>query len=95
VTAKRSLEAVEVAPENNDRLLYPKPEARRKLGDIGNTKLWELVNEGELQQVNIGRRSFITAESLHAYVARLRGGDRRKAGDEPSSTPGAKPIGAD
>jgi hypothetical protein len=61
-----------IEPETDDRLLYPKPHARRILGDIGNTKLWELVREGELEQVNIGRRSFITAESLHAYVVRLR-----------------------
>ena len=59
--------------EADDRLLYSKTDARRLLGGIGNTKLWELVTEGRLNQVNIGRRSFITAESLCAYVDRLSG----------------------
>ncbi|WP_234811648.1 helix-turn-helix domain-containing protein [Mycolicibacterium canariasense] len=43
------------------------------LGDVGRTTLWKLVKANELEQVNIGRRSFITAESLQAYVDRLRG----------------------
>ena len=42
------------------------------LGDIGNTKYCELINNQELERVNIGRRSFVTAESLRAYVERLR-----------------------
>jgi hypothetical protein len=54
------------------RLLVPGPEARHQLGGIGNTKYCELINQGHLQRVNIGRRSFVTAESLHAYVERLK-----------------------
>lgn len=47
------------------------PEARRWLGGIGHTTIYDLINRGELVKVNIGRRSFITAESLAAYVDRL------------------------
>lgn len=54
------------------RLLVPIPESMAMLGDVGRTTLWKLVKAKELQQVNIGRRSFITAESLEAYVDRLR-----------------------
>ncbi|HEY1843002.1 MAG TPA: helix-turn-helix domain-containing protein [Mycobacterium sp.] len=47
-------------------------EAREKwLGGIGRTTTYELIDRGELVKVNIGRRAFITAESLAAYVDRL------------------------
>jgi hypothetical protein len=47
-------------------------EAREKwLGGIGRTTTYELIDRGELVKVNIGRRAFITTESLAAYVDRL------------------------
>jgi hypothetical protein len=55
-----------------NRLLVPIPEAGERLGGIGNTTVYDLVNRGELVKVNIGRRGFITAESIGAYVDRLR-----------------------
>ncbi len=53
------------------RLLLPYDEARTALGGIGRTTLWELVNRGEITRVNVGRRGFITAKSIAAYVDRL------------------------
>ncbi len=48
------------------------PEAREQwLGGIGHTTMYDLINRGEVVKVNIGRRSFITADSLAAYVSRL------------------------
>lgn len=55
------------------RLLLPYDDARVTLGGIGRTTLWELVNRGELVRVNVGRRGFITAKSIAAYVDRLSG----------------------
>lgn len=49
----------------------PISEARHSLGDIGRTTLYELVARGDIVKVNIGRRGFITAESLGEYVDRL------------------------
>jgi hypothetical protein len=46
-------------------------EARKELGGIGHTTMYDLIGRKELVKVNIGRRSFITAESLAAYVDRL------------------------
>jgi len=47
-------------------------EAREKwLGGIGRTTTYELIDRGELVKVNIGRRAFITTESLAAYVEKL------------------------
>ncbi len=54
-----------------DRLLVPYPETMAQLGGIGRTTLYELIDHGELVRVNIGRRGFITAKSLAAYVDRL------------------------
>jgi excisionase family DNA binding protein len=45
-------------------------EAMESLG-IGRSTLYELIEKGELKKVNIGRRSFITAASLKAFVDRL------------------------
>ncbi len=55
------------------RPLVPMPETMEVLGGIGRTKLYELVNEGQITKVNIGSRSFITADSLEAYLERLVG----------------------
>ncbi len=53
------------------QLLVPIPDTCSKLGGVSRTTVYALVNEGELVKVNIGRRGFITAESLAAYVNRL------------------------
>ena len=55
------------------RKLYPIPEARELLGGIGHSTIYRLVNEGHITKVNIGRRGFITAESLEAYIETLIG----------------------
>jgi hypothetical protein len=41
------------------------------LGGIGRTMLYDLMAAGELEQVKIGRRGFVTAKSIAAYVDRL------------------------
>ncbi|MCV7298091.1 helix-turn-helix domain-containing protein [Mycobacterium barrassiae] len=51
--------------------LIPIPEARQLLGGIGHTTVYELVKRGEILKVNIGRRGFITSESLEGYMDRL------------------------
>jgi hypothetical protein len=54
------------------QLLLAIPDACRMLGYLGRTKVYDLVGEGELTTVNIGRRGFITAASIEAYVNRLQ-----------------------
>lgn len=41
--------------------------ARNALG-IGTTKIYELIGDGRLQTVKIGRRRLIRADSIHALV---------------------------
>ena len=57
-----------------ERLLYPHEEARERLGGIGRSTLYKLVERGDLVNVKIGKRSFITADSLKAFVDHLAGG---------------------
>ena len=52
-----------------ERLLTPINGACDSLG-VGRTKVYELINQHELVQVSIGRRSFVTTESLRGYVGR-------------------------
>jgi predicted DNA-binding transcriptional regulator AlpA len=47
------------------------PEARSVLGGIGHTTIYDLIKRRELVKVNIGRRGFVTAESLASYIDRL------------------------
>ncbi len=56
---------------DEDRLLIPIPGAQSKLGGVSRTTVYDLVNQGQLVKVNIGRRGFITAKSIAAYVDRL------------------------
>ena len=53
------------------RRLVPIPETRRLLGNIGHSTVYELVGRGELVKVNIGRRAFVTSDSINAYMDRL------------------------
>lgn len=55
----------------SDRLLVPVPDTCAQLGGVSRTTVYELVKQRQLVKVNIGRRGFITAESLAAYVDRL------------------------
>jgi len=53
------------------QLLVPYDSARHQLGDIGRTKFYELIEQQKLVRVSIGRRGFITAESIRRYVDSL------------------------
>lgn len=52
------------------------------LGGIGRTMVYALIRDGELTMAKIGRRSFVTAESIAAYVDRLTDAARAQGGDD-------------
>ena len=56
--------------ERPARLLIPITDTCAMLGGITRPTLYDLINGGELDRVRIGRRSFITAQSIHDYVDR-------------------------
>lgn len=53
------------------RLLVPITDTCTELGGVSRTTVYDLVNNGHLVKVNIGRRGFITGESLARYVESL------------------------
>jgi hypothetical protein len=69
--ASREQKRTEIYMQDEVRRLVPVPEAMGMLGGIGRTKVYELISGGEITKVNIGSRSFITAESLEMYLERL------------------------
>jgi excisionase family DNA binding protein len=52
------------------RRLITVVEARNQLGGISRTTFYELVKAGELATVKIGRRTFVAASELDAYISR-------------------------
>ncbi len=53
------------------RLLLAIDDVRHVLGGLGRTKVYALASAGEITRCKIGHRTFITAESVAAYVDRL------------------------
>lgn len=51
------------------------PEAQ-KLSGLGRTKLWEIVNSGEIKAAHVGRAVRINRRSLEDYMERQAGGGR-------------------
>ena len=55
-----------------DRKLVPYDEARYLLGGIGQTLLFELMNDGRIERVKLGNRGFVTVESIDRLIEQLR-----------------------
>ncbi len=56
---------------DTQRRLIPIAGACDELGGVSRSTVYELINQGLLTKVSIGRRSFVTAESLDAYCESL------------------------
>lgn len=54
-----------------DRELYSIEDARFLLGGIARKTLYDLLNDGELASVVIGRRRFIPAAAITAFIGRM------------------------
>ena len=52
-------------------MLVSIPDTCAELGGVSRTTVYDLVNRGLLNKVNIGSRGFITSQSLTAYVESL------------------------
>lgn len=65
-----------------ERILVPYEEVRQLLGGIGRSTLYNLIDTDKLTRVSIGRRGFITRDSLDGYVVSLTG-NQTVGGDLP------------
>jgi excisionase family DNA binding protein len=70
------------------KFLYTTREARTALG-VGNTTFYRLINARKLDARRLGRRTYITAESLEGLVASL------KPAMTPTMAQAEQPLGAD
>jgi excisionase family DNA binding protein len=53
------------------RRLYPLKEVQQRLS-IGRSTMYQLLGNGQLPSVKIGRRRFVTAAALDAYIEGLK-----------------------
>ena len=53
--------------QKKDTLLCSIPDAAKALG-LGRSKLYELISDGRLETVTIGRRRLVRAQSLRAFA---------------------------
>ena len=65
-------------PNHDEPLLYTIPEAATALR-ISRTKLYELLDSGDVESVHIGRSRKIPAEALRIYINNLRARNSRPA----------------
>jgi excisionase family DNA binding protein len=63
-----------MAETTNERLLLTVEEAARRLG-IGRTLAWQLVRDGQLPSVRLGRLVRVPARALEDWLKRRIGGD--------------------
>jgi excisionase family DNA binding protein len=52
-----------------DRELYSIDETREQLGGSSRNTIYDLLRNGELASIQIGRRRFISAAALEAFIA--------------------------
>jgi len=84
-----------------NRELYSIEDARFLLGGIARATIYELLNSGELQSVVIGRRRFVSAAAIAAFIAtsstrvppaELRAVGRRRAVQMPLQLEPGSPL---
>ena len=56
---------------NETPLIHSITSTQRRLGNTGRTKIYDLINEGKLKKIKIGTRTFITDNSIRAYIREL------------------------
>lgn len=76
------------------RLLHQIPEAQEILGGMSRSTLYEIIKDGEIAVVKVGRRTYIAGDELERYVRALTKGDEQPGElDDPGSAgPPAVPL---
>lgn len=63
-----------------DPLLADTVTTRAMLGNIGKTKLYDLLREGKLERVKLGGKTLVTMASIRAAAVHKRVGTEEEAG---------------
>ena len=56
---------------STEQVLVSYDEARRLLGGIGKSSLFELMDSGKVRRVKVGARGFVTRKSIDEYAESL------------------------
>ena len=64
-------DVIDLTVRTNDRLLLTVEEAADRLG-IGRSLMYELIGEGQIASIRVGRLRRVPLESLTDYVAAMR-----------------------
>lgn len=59
-----------------DREMFPLAEAAARLGGISRVKIYELIHDGIVETITVGRRRFVSKAALLAAVERLQADSR-------------------
>ena len=80
--------ALRLSLEGDARLLLTVSQAAHQLG-IGRSLLYELLADGQVESIHVGRLRRIPADALATYVDRQRGNDPnpRRPLEEPTTIP--------
>ena len=57
-------------PDRRDEPLVVSPRRAQQMLDVGHSRLYELLSQGELQSFKDGKSRKITVASIHDFVAR-------------------------
>lgn len=59
------------------RDVYPVPEVAERLAGVSERFVWSLIASGDLESIKVGHRRVVPAESLRAYIEKLRDDERQ------------------
>jgi hypothetical protein len=76
--------AVDMNPDTADRITATIPEFRR-LSGIGRSRIYELLDAGEIESIYLGTRRLILIDSYRQLVERQRQSIRRPATPQPGA----------
>jgi excisionase family DNA binding protein len=62
--------------DDHSQLLWDYKCTGHKMGGLSVRHVYRLVDQGEITRIRIGKRSFILAESVRAYLDRLEAAAR-------------------
>lgn len=52
--------------------LYNIEGTQQRLGNLGRTRVFDLIRTGQLESVKIGRRRFVPESAIHRYIESLK-----------------------
>ena len=68
-------DTIQTSTENVGEVLHDIPGVQRRLGDLKRSSVYQLIQQGRIRTVHIGRRVFVPSSEIDRYIASLMAGD--------------------